>query len=152
MSFLNALINEVADEDLREQLQERVDIIQHKIKFMDKVSVVCLDTNNMLVGNFRELLEEAGGELQYDATAARVLIYAEQGQSALHLMGAVPALLNEEWPAVEFNRVYLWDTEAAFSTNAEDIVESLEDLAEMLYPGYFVFGNEGDTWISFKTK
>ncbi len=152
MSFLNTLINEVADEDLREQLQERVDIIQHKIKFMDKVSVMCLDTNNMLIGNFRELLEDAGGVLQYDATAARVLIYTEHGQSALHLMGQVPALLNEEWPAVEFNRVYLWNTEAAFATTAEAMVESLEDLAEMLYPGYFIFGNEGDTWISFKTK
>ncbi|MGY4386345.1 hypothetical protein ACVWYN_003398 [Pedobacter sp. UYP24] len=152
MSFLNTLINEVENEDLRERLQERVDIIQHKIKYMDKVSVLCLDTNNMLVGNFRELLEEAGGLLQYDAAAARVLIYTDHDYSALHLMGVVPALLDEAWPAVEFNRVYLWDTEAAFATKAEEVVESLEDLAEMLYPGYFVFGNEGNTWISFKTK
>jgi iron complex transport system substrate-binding protein len=29
------------------------------------------------------------------------------------------------------------------------LIEVLEDLAEMLHPGYFVFGNEGKTWISF---
>lgn len=152
MSFLNALINEVEDEALQERLQERVDIVQHKIKFMDKVAVICLDTNNLLIGNFRELLEEAGGELQYDAAMARVLIYTEPGQSTLQLMGHVPAMLNTEWPSVEYDRVYLWDAATALTEEAEPMVEALEDLAEMLYPGYFVFGNEGNTWISFKTK
>jgi hypothetical protein len=70
----------------------------------------------------------------------------------LQLMGIVPPLLQEEWPAVEFSRVYLWDDNAASADSAEEAVNALEDLAEMLYPGYFVFGNEGQTWISFKTK
>ncbi|MFP5081543.1 hypothetical protein [Pedobacter sp. JCM 36344] len=152
MSFLNTLIDAVRDEDSRERLHERVDIIQHKIKFMDRVSVVFLDTDNHVSYNLTALLGEAGGSLQDDPMNARVVIYAEQGYPMLQLMGIVPALMKEEWPAVEFSRVYLWDDNAALAETAEQAVTAMEDLAEMLYPGYFVFGNEGQTWISFKTK
>jgi hypothetical protein len=152
MSFLNTLFDRLSDEDMRERLEERVDIIQHKIKFMDKVSVAILDTDNQASSNLYALLEVAGGTLQYDPLNARVLIYVEQGYPMIQLMGVVPPLLQEEWPAVEFSRVYLWDDNAALTDSAEQAVNALEDLAEMLYPGYFVFGNEGLTWISFKTK
>ncbi|MEJ7560815.1 MAG: hypothetical protein WKF66_21065 [Pedobacter sp.] len=152
MSFLNTLIDTVRDEDLRERLQERVDIIQHKIKFMDPVSVAILETDNGGSYHLTVLLEEAGGSLQDDPINARVIIYTEQGYPVLQLMGIVPSLLREEWPAVQFSRVYLWDDEAAVTDTAEQAVLALEDLAEMLYPGYFVFGNEGETWISFKTR
>jgi hypothetical protein len=152
MSFLNTLIATVTDEDSRERLQERVDIIQHKIKFMDRVSVSFLDTDNQISYGLAELLEEAGGSLQNDPMNARVLVYVEQGYPMLQLMGIVPSMLEEEWPAVEFSRVYLWDDQAAVTDTAEHAVMALEDLSEMLYPGYFVFGNEGLTWISFKTK
>lgn len=152
MSFLNAVINKIEDEALREAFQERVDLVQHKIKFMDKVTVACLNTDNTLVKNLEGLIMDAGGELQDDAASARVVIYYEKGSSMLQLMGVVPALLDSSWPAVEYSRVYLWDDEAALVDNAELAVAALEDLAEMLYPGYFVFGNEGKTWISFKTQ
>lgn len=152
MSFLNTLIDQVADEDLREQLQERVDLIQHKIKFMDRVSVIILDTDNRVSKALNMLLEEVGGSPQDDAIHARVLIYAEEGYPMIQLMGLVPPMLKEEWPAVEFSRVYLWDDNSAMIEHAEQAVLAMEDLAEMLYPGYFVFGNEGQTWISFKTK
>lgn len=152
MSFLNKLIDTVEDADLRERLQERVDIIQHKIKFMDKVAVSFLDTDNEVSHDLIMLLEEAGGVLQTDPITARVVIYVEEGCPMLQLMGIVPPLLDEAWPSVEYSRVYLWDDHAAAAENAEQAVVALEDLAEMLYPGYFVFGNEGQTWISFKTK
>lgn len=152
MSFLNTLIDQVTDEDVRERLRERVDIIQHKIKFMDRVSVAILDTDNRVSDHLAALLEEAGGSLQDDPINARVVIYAEQGYPMLQLMGVVPPLLNEAWPAVEFSRLYLWDDDAAVANTPEQAVVAMEDLAEMLYPGYFVFGNEGVTWISFKTK
>ncbi|TCC98000.1 hypothetical protein [Pedobacter psychroterrae] len=152
MSFLNAVINKVEDGALRERLQERVDLVQHKIKFMDKVAVACLDTGNVLVKDLEGLINDAGGVLQDDAATARVVIYYENGSSMLQLMGLVPALLDAAWPSVEYSRVYLWDDQAAVAGNAAIAVDALEDLAEMLYPGYFVFGNEGKTWISFKTK
>jgi len=152
MSFLNAAINKVEDGDLRERLQERVDLVQHKIKFMDKVAVACLNTANSPLGDLEGLINDAGGELQDDPAMARVLIYCEYGSSMLQLMGSVPALLDPAWPSVEYSRVYLWDDQTAVSDDAASMVDAFEDLAELLYPGYFVFGNEGKTWISFKTQ
>ncbi|HEY0176265.1 MAG TPA: hypothetical protein VGC08_07800 [Pedobacter sp.] len=149
MSFLNAVINNVEDESLKEDLQERVDIILHKIKFMDKVPVCCLDKENMVNPVLNVLIEAAGGEMQTDPKLAKVLIYHQTQAGMLELMGAVPALLEREWPAVEYNRVYLMEDTSAFLSDPESFVASLEDVAEILYPGYFVFGNEGKTWTSF---
>jgi hypothetical protein len=152
MSFLNAVINKVEDEVSREYLQERVEIVQHKIKFMDRVTVAVLDTKNRLSTELGWLINAAGGELQDDVVNARVVIYYEDGVGMLELMGAVPAMLHTEWPSVEYNRVYLLDDQSIGSISAEGAVDALEDIAEMLHPGYFVFGNEGKTWISFKTQ
>jgi len=149
MSFLNAVINNVEDETLRETLQERVDIILHKIKFMDKVPVCCLDNENVNNPVLNVLIEAAGGEIQTDPMQAKVLIYHETQLSIMDLMGAVPALLENEWPAVEYNRVYLMEDTSAFLSDPESFVSSMEDMAEILYPGYFVFGNEGKTWTGF---
>lgn len=152
MSFLNSVINKVKDEVLREQLQDRKDIIEHKIKFMDKVPVACLDTNNNLNYALEEVILSAGG-LLYDLTqSAKVVIYMEKGKTMLELMGIVPPLLDKNWPAVEFNRVYLMNGQDLDTADAEDLVAALEDIAEMLYPGFFVFGNEGIDWLSFKTQ
>jgi len=149
MSILNAVINNVEDELLREELQERVDIILHKIKFMDKVPVACLDQQNIQSTILDVLIESAGGEMQADPIQAKVLIYHQPHSSMLDLMGTAPSLLKSEWPAVEYNRVYLMEDSSAFFSDPESFVNSMEDVAEMLYPGYFIFGNEGKTWTSF---
>ncbi len=152
MSFLNSVINKVKDEGLREQLQDRKDIIEHKIKFMDKVPVACLDTNNNLNYVLEEVILSAGGVLYDFAQSAKVVIYMEKGKTMLDLMGIVPPLLDKSWPAVEYNRVYLMNGQDLDIADAEDLVTALEDIAEMLYPGFFVFGNEGIDWLSFKTQ
>jgi len=149
MSFLNTVINNVIDEGLREDLQERADIILHKIKFMDKVPVCCLDTQNVFSSILAVLFEAAGAEMQDDPMLARVLIYHEPQFGMIELMGYVPALLDKEWPAVAYNRVYLMEDTSAFLSDPESFVNALEDVAEMLYPGFIVFGNEGKTWMSF---
>lgn len=151
MAFFDAVIGRVENLLVREELQERVDIIQHKIKFMDKVAVACLDTDNEANNEFEELINAAGGILQKDILSARVLIYHEKDTTMLQLMGSVPSLLQAEWPSVTYNRVYLYD-ERPVLADAITAVEALEDIAEMLYPGFFVFGNEGKTWMSFKTQ
>ena len=149
MSFLNEVINNVSDELLRGELQERVDIIQHKIKFMDKVPVICLTTDNEISGNLKDLIETAGGIMQLDPLEAKVLIYQEAGVGMLEMMGIVPVMLSSEWPSVTYNRVYLFDDHQLSDADPAALVAALEDLAEMLYPGYFVFGNEGITWTGF---
>lgn len=149
MSFLNEVINEVADGVFREELQERVEIILHKIKFMDAVPVICLDAENKPSNRLNHLLETAGGVMQEDPANAKVLIYEEQDRGMLEMMGIVPSLLQKDWPAVTYNRVYLFDDQKDLDGDPERMVSTLEDLAEMLYPGYFVFGNEGRTWTAF---
>src|SRR5690242_493218 len=112
MSFLNAVINKVENQASREYLQERVELVQHKIKFMDRVPVAVLNTRNASVAELAWLIDAAGGELQDDVVNARVVIYYEEGLGLLELMGVVPALLHSEWPSVAYNRVYLFDDQS----------------------------------------
>jgi hypothetical protein len=149
MSFLNKVINKVANEAQREELQDRVEIILHKIKFMDKVPVILLDTENKVTGRLNALLVAAGAVLQTEPADARVLIYEEEDMGMLQMMGIVPALLQKEWPAVSYNRVYLMDDPKLEEAEPEHVVSTFEDIAEILHPGFFVFGNEGKTWTSF---
>ena len=151
MSFFNKVLNNVEEESLREELQQRVDIIGHKIKFMEKVPVSCLDLENWSSLTLSEIITAAGGVLQEDPAQSRVVIYHEPNASLVEMMGVVPSLLSPEWPAVEFNRLYLTENDSVAGGDPEVLVTALEDIAEMLYPGYFVFGNEGKTWMSFGT-
>lgn len=152
MAFFDALINKVEDDVVREELQERVAIVQHKIKFMDQVPVTCLDSNNEPNYVLEEVILSAGGILQDFSATARVIIYMEKEKSMLELMGIVPPLLDKSWPAVVYNRVYLMDGLSMDMQDPKALVAKLEDVAEMLYPGFFVFGNEGIDWLSFKTQ
>ena len=150
MSFLNELINSVTDDELREQLHERVDIVVHKIKFMDKVPVACLTINNEIHSPLDHLIDIAGGEIVSDPMLAKVLIYFEYQTGIAALMSKVVPLLSPEWPAVNYKHVYLIDDTKVLAEEPEDLVASLEDIAEMLHPGYFVFGNEGEGWINIQ--
>ncbi len=149
MSFLNTVINSVGDEFSKEQLQDRVDIVRHKIKFMDKVPVIVLNAANQVNHQLDELLVVAGADLQEDPLQAKVVLYLEPENSLLSLMGLMPSLISKEWPAVEYNRLYLLEPLNDDLSNPDHLIAVLEDLAEMLYPGYFIFGNEGKSWISF---
>lgn len=149
MTFLNAVINHVEDDFVKEQLQDRVDIVRHKIKFMDKVPVVVLNSHNQLNTTLNQLLDVAGAEVVTDPLKAKVVVYLESGSNMLSLMGTVPSLIEKEWPAVEYNRLYLMDELTGDFKDPEYLVSLLEDAAELLNPGYFIFGNEGKTWMSF---
>jgi len=149
MSFLNELINSVTDDDLREALQERVDLVVHKIMFTDKVPVACLTIDHISHQALDHLLELAGGERVDDPELARVILYFEYQTGIGALMSKVIAGLSPQWPAVAYNRVYMLDDSLVLAREPRDWVTRLEDIAEMLHPGYFVFGNEGKTWINY---
>ncbi|MES2652828.1 MAG: hypothetical protein V4663_13890 [Bacteroidota bacterium] len=149
MSFLNELINSVMDEDLREQLQERVDIVVHKIKFMDKVPVACLDTNNTPSLLLADEINAAGGILETDILGAVYIIYYEPGKTLNDLMREVPSLIGPEWAAAKNGRIVLLNDDINKSRIATNVVTLVENFAEMLHPGSFIFGYEGDTWIRF---
>lgn len=148
MSFLNDLFIGVNTEN-QEELQERLDIVEHKIKFMDKMPVACLDVNNNQNYLLAEEISLAGGMIEADILNAVFIIYYQPDKTLTDLMREVPSVLNPEWQAVKNNRIILLSEPNQLDKKAENAVNMIEDIAEMLHPGYFVFGGEGDKWIRF---
>lgn len=148
MSFLNDLFIGL-DATIREDLQERLDIVEHKIKFMDKVPVALLDVSNTPGYVLSEEITFAGGMLETDILSAVFIVYYQPGKTLTNLMREVPSALGEDWQAVKNNRVILLNDDTTRERSAENAVALIEDLAEMLHPGSFIFGHEGDKWIRF---
>lgn len=147
MSFLTELINRVDSADLREEFQERVDLVAHKIMYMDRVPVVCLNTHNEVQVTLADSIFAAGGQLETDVLSAVYLIYYEEGKALVDLMREVPALLDQDWNAVKNGRVILVDENMLVIDDVENQIIRVENLAEMLHPGSFIYGFEGETWL-----
>lgn len=149
MSFLNELISKESNEELREQLQERLDIVAHKIKFMDKVPICFLDSLGQPHVIFSDFAEYGGVVLTTNPMEAVYIVFYEKDKQLGHLMGTASALLHNEWPAVKYNRICLLADDYEME-KASDAVSLIEDMAEMVHPGHFIFGYEGDKWIRFQ--
>ncbi|TDG35151.1 ABC transporter substrate-binding protein [Pedobacter changchengzhani] len=148
MSFLNELFAELNNDD-RELLQERLDIVEHKIKFMDKIPVACLNLDNTTNYHLSEEILLAGGMNEPDILNAVYIVYHQEGKTLIDLMREVPTLLNPDWQAVKNNRIILLSDSDGLERNAQRVINMVEDIAEMIHPGYFIFGGEGDKWIRF---
>ncbi len=159
---------------LIEDLQERIDIVKHKLKFFpDKPKVAMIEWLSplMIAGNWiPELVEIAGGtpvlaengkhspfvEWQqiYDANPD-VIVIANCGFTINRSLQEIDLLLNQPgWrdiEAVKNNRVYIADGNAYFNRSGPRIVDTIEMLAEMITPKYFAFGYEGEGWIKFES-
>lgn len=158
--------------DLAERLQERVDIIKHKLKFItDKPTVACIEWLNplMVSGNWvPELVEIAGGTpvlvtkgqhspyVEWDAIKAQdpdMMILMPCGFGMDRTLKEVNILLQlpgfSELKAVKNNRVYIADGNQYFNRPGPRIVDSVEILAEIINPKQFVFGYEGEGWMKF---
>ena len=148
MSFLNDLFIGL-DATKRDDLQERLDIVEHKIKFMDKMPVALLDVNNNPSYFLTEEIALAGGMIESDVMSAAFIIYYQPGKMLTDLMREVPSVLDADWQAVKNNRIILLNDDVNRERSAENAVSLIEDMAEMLHPGSFIFGHEGDKWIRF---
>ena len=161
-------------EGLIEDLQERIDIVKHKLKFFpDKPTVAIIEWLSpiMVAGNWiPELVQIAGGnsilaengkhspfvEWQqiYDENP-EVLIIAPCGFSINRTLQEIDLILNlpgwRDLNAVKNNKVYIADGNAYFNRSGPRIVDTIEMLAEMITPKYFAFGYEGDGWIKFES-
>ncbi|MFC4144355.1 hypothetical protein [Pedobacter mendelii] len=148
MSFLNDLFIGL-DAAKLEDLQDRLDIVEHKIKFMDKMPVALLDVNNNPSYFLSEEIALAGGMIESDVFNAAFIIYYQPGKTLTELMREVPGMLNPDWQAVKNNRIILLNDDVNRSVTADNAVSLIEDMAEMIHPGSFIFGCEGDKWIRF---
>ena len=168
-----AALNVVAAGDiLIEDLQERVDIIRHKLKYVeDKPTVACIEWLEplMVSGNWipelvniaggRSILAEAGKHSPFvnwediQQHDPEIIIVMPCGFSIERTMKEIDLLLNQPgfaaMKAIKNNRLYITDGNQYFNRPGPRIVDSVEILAEIIYPKLFNFGYEGNGWIKF---
>jgi len=155
-----------------EDLQERVDIVRHKLKFSDsRPTVACIEWLEpmMLSGNWiPELVSIAGGTnilteagkhspyVQWEDIRLQnpeIILIMPCGFSIERTLKEVDIILQlpgfNEMKAVKNNRVYIADGNQYFNRPGPRIVDSIEILAEIINSKQFAFGYEGDGWIRF---
>lgn len=159
-------------ETLIEDLEERKDIIKHKLKFFnDKPKVACIEWLEpvMVSGNWiPELVEIAGGKsllaqngqhspfVSWEEIAEAnpdIIIIMPCGFSISRTMQEINVLLSQpQWSnlqAVKNNKIYVADGNHYFNRSGPRLVDSIEILAEIITPKYFNFGYEGHAWVKF---
>lgn len=161
-----------AGEELIESLQERVDIIRHKLKFVDsRPTVACIEwlEPSMISGNWvPEMVEIAGGKnilgvagkhspfVQWEDIQLHdpdIIIVMPCGFSIERSMKEIDLLLNRPGfsylKAAQNNQIYIADGNHYFNRSGPRVVDSIEILAEVIQPKFFSFGYEGEGWIRF---
>ncbi|NNU33731.1 ABC transporter substrate-binding protein [Mucilaginibacter sp. S1162] len=150
--------------DLTEEQQERIDIIHHKLKFIEqKPTVACIINLDplLLAGDDKAELVRIAGGTAIGGTAETMLqlnpdiiILMPGDNSIAQSMSDIDELLQlpgfADLKAIKNNRFYIADAGQYFN-NAEtdNFVDSIELLAEIIYPKQFIFGHEGQGWIKF---
>jgi iron complex transport system substrate-binding protein len=171
-TIANALNVQQAGAELVENLQERVDIIKHKLKFIDdKPTVACIEWLEplMISGNWVPgLVSIAGGTpvlaqegkhspyIEWDDILRQdpeIIVVMPCGFSIERTMREINLLLDRpgfaSLKAVKNNRFYIADGNQYFNRPGPRIVDSIEILAEIIRPKQFIFGYEGEGWIKF---
>jgi iron complex transport system substrate-binding protein len=158
---------------LIEDLQERVDLIQHKLKFIEnKPTVACIEWLEplMVSGNWvPELVQIAGGTpiiaepgkhspyiewVDLRLQDPEIIVVTACGFSIERTLKEIDLLLQlpgfADLKAVKNKRFYIADGNQYFNRPGPRIVDSIEILAEIIYPKQFIFGYEGEGWIKFE--
>lgn len=156
------------NEALAEELQERVDIVVHKLKFFpDKPQIAFISDLNEIVVAYDEplnnIVSKAGGNLIYANSWESlidmnpdILILSLNGESIESSLPKVSGLIQmpnfTELKAVKENKIFILKNNLLKSESATDKVDVLEALAEMITPKYFNFGLEGNVWVNFSVS
>ena len=150
---------------LAEELEERVELIVHKLKFFpEKPKVACITEIHPLVlstSRISDSITIAGGlvleNLSWDTLQDQnpaIIIIMLKGCSIQDTMAQIHHFITlpnwSDLDAVKNNRVYIADSENYFETEGERAVDALEAIAEMITPKYFNFGLEGKAWVKFE--
>lgn len=159
---------------LLESLEERIDLVKHKLKFFpDKPTVVCIEwlSPMMVAGNWvPQMVEIAGGKpilaengklspfVNWETIGAQnpdIILIMPCGFTIARTLQEIDLLLTlPDWGklnAVKNNRVYIADGNAYFNRSGPRLVDSIEILAEIINPKHLNFGYEGKGWIKFES-
>ena len=142
--------------ELAEELQERIDLIKHKLKFIEqKPTVACianLDTFSLADNSISELVNIAGGASESQFNDPDIIIVMPVGYAIPQIMQQMDRLLQlpnfNELKAAKNNRVYIADGNFDI-TDPDQLVTLTEVLGEIINPKQFIFGYEGEKWIKF---
>ncbi|MBC7913660.1 MAG: ABC transporter substrate-binding protein [Pyrinomonadaceae bacterium] len=157
-----------------EELQERCNLIHHKLKFADqRPGVICIEWLSplMIAGNWTpELIQIAGGTpllcingqhsgyvdfASIQSVDPDIIVIAPCGFSMDRTLQEINLLLElpgwNDLAAVKNNRVYIADGNHYFNRSSQKVVDTIEILAEIINPKQFVFGYEGKGWLKFSS-
>jgi iron complex transport system substrate-binding protein len=150
--------------EFTEEQQERIDIIHHKLKFIEqKPTVACIMNLDPLIlagDDKAELVNMAGGTTISGTSETMlqlnpdVIVLLPGDNNIAQSISEIDQLLQlpgfADLKAIKNNRFYIADAGEYFNNNdADNVVDSVELLAEILYPKQFIFGHEGQGWIKF---
>lgn len=165
---------DTAAEGLLETLADRLDLIRHKLKFIDQkptvAAITALDPFTVAGDLAYDLIEIAGGASVFkplsqdirikDWEAIRLadpqfIILMLAGHSISQTLLHMEKLM--QWPgfgaltAIKSNHFYIADGKQYFNRPGQRVVDAAEIIAEILYPRQFIFGYEGEGWIRFES-
>lgn len=156
------------------ELQERCDLIQHKLKFVGhRPTVICIEWLSplMTAGNWTpELIQIAGGtsllsengkhsgSIEFSAIQAAdpdIIVIAPCGFPLDRTLQEINLLFDlpgwNDLKAVKNNNVFIADGNQYFNRSSQKVVDTIELLAEIIHPKQFVFGYEGRGWLRFSS-
>lgn len=159
MTRYQELINQlqVQNAEQAEYLQEEVDIIIHKLKFLDRANfpkTLIIDQAQEFAPVYTDLLAEkvtlAGGKLMDNYEEGADVIIILQANEALY--SELPEWLNREQltsvQAIQQDKVYIIQN-TSFNKADESYLADLEILAEIIQSKYFFYGRDGQDWVKF---
>jgi hypothetical protein len=145
------------DPSKAEYLEEEIDIITHKLKFLTEDNfpkTIVLDQERNFAPIVSPVLAEkikiAGGKYSTSLDEDPDCIIFLQSNEGLY--GQLAEILNSDQVkasgAFNNNNIYIIQ-ESSFNTEDEDYLKDTEILAEILQPKYFVYGHDGTAWVKF---
>jgi iron complex transport system substrate-binding protein len=155
--------------ELAEELTERYELVQHKVKFVkNRQKVLCIEWLEplMAAGNWTpELIEIAGGDfvlsekhkhspwLKWEQIVAEdpdMIIIAPCGFTIERTLQETHLLTEQkEWnelKAVKNNKVFIADGNYYFNRSGPRIIDTIEILAEIIQANQFYYGMENVAW------
>lgn len=143
--------------------EERIAIITHKLKFISdehRIKVAYVRQTNPLTFIQDEYLDQvirvAGGIPQsnpLDPSFAPEALVVISDKEVGTLLSELPSELTSSfWPetrAVKNNNVFIVYHPEHLRTPGKTPADDVEIMAEIINPGYFIFGRNEDAWLQF---
>lgn len=147
------------DHTVYERVEEEVNIVVHKLKYIpieSRPHTVLINDLRTLSQDFSALTKEAvslaGGvwtDILDIERADKIIIVG----NSVQLYADLPIVLQQEEfsvsPAVLTNEIYIIQQENFGEFSSQRFVDDVEILAEIIQSKYFIYGRNGEDWVKF---